>query len=206
MWSCQLLSITEVSTDESTFIIQQHILRFEVPVDDSLLVEVLQTLNYLGHVVAGPWLLKAWVVFIHIVNVIPGCRRGTPEYDQMCWTNKRQKVKYGCIWAITSCLLHSWWSWPDTTLILSGRRKPGRQWTCCELEPGSSSPPSPPTGQDGRYQDIALHTVGIYVFHCRKKMQVYTSHFCTCFREAGRLGTPLLGRSIYKHDRIKLII
>lgn len=73
----------------TTFIIQQHIFRFEVSVDDSLLVEVLQALNDLGCVVAGAWLLEPWVVLVHVINVIPGCRRELTEFDQTCWTNRR---------------------------------------------------------------------------------------------------------------------
>lgn len=80
----------------TTFIIQQHIFRFEVSVDDSFLVEVLQALNDLGCVVAGPWLLEPWVVLVHVINVIPGCRRELTEFDQMCWTNRRQKSIDGC--------------------------------------------------------------------------------------------------------------
>lgn len=55
-----------------TLIIQQHVLRFEVSVDDPLLVEVLHALNDLSSVVAGSRLVKAGVVLVHVVDVIPG--------------------------------------------------------------------------------------------------------------------------------------
>lgn len=54
-----------------TLIIQQHILWFEVSVYDSLLVEVLQALDDLSCIVAGPRLLKPWIVLIHVVDMIP---------------------------------------------------------------------------------------------------------------------------------------
>lgn len=54
-----------------TLIIQQHVLWFEVSVDDPLLMEVLHTLDDLSSVVAGSRFIKAWIVFIHVINVIP---------------------------------------------------------------------------------------------------------------------------------------
>lgn len=60
-----------------TLIIQQHILWFEVSVDDPLLVEVLHALDDLSSVVAGPRFIQPWVVLIHVINVIPnGIREG----------------------------------------------------------------------------------------------------------------------------------
>lgn len=56
-------------------IIQQHVLWFEVSVDDPLLVEVLHALDDLSGVVAGSWLVKPRVVLIYIINVIPRCIR-----------------------------------------------------------------------------------------------------------------------------------
>lgn len=58
-----------------TIIIQQHIFWFEISVDDSLLVEVLQALDDLSDVETGSGLLKPWVVLIHQVNVIPSGNR-----------------------------------------------------------------------------------------------------------------------------------
>lgn len=55
-----------------TLIIQQHVLRFEVSVDDPLLVEVLHALDDLSSVVTGSRLVKAGVVLVHVVDVIPG--------------------------------------------------------------------------------------------------------------------------------------
>lgn len=55
-----------------TLIIQQHVLWFEVSVDDPLLVEMLQALNDLSSVVAGPRLAQPRVLLIHVINVIPG--------------------------------------------------------------------------------------------------------------------------------------
>ena len=54
-----------------TFIVKQHIFWFEVSVDDPLLMEVLQALDDLRCIVTGPRLVKARVVFIHIIDVIP---------------------------------------------------------------------------------------------------------------------------------------
>ena len=56
-------------------IIQQHVLWFQVSVDDPLLVEVLQALDDLSSVVAGPRLVKPRVVLIHVINVIPSGTR-----------------------------------------------------------------------------------------------------------------------------------
>lgn len=54
-----------------TLIVEQHVLRFEVSVDNPLLVQVLQALDNLSSVVTGPRLVEAWVVLIHVVDVIP---------------------------------------------------------------------------------------------------------------------------------------
>lgn len=58
-----------------TLIIQQHVLWFEISVDDPLLVQVLHALDDLSSVVAGSRLIEAGVVLVHVVNVIPGCKR-----------------------------------------------------------------------------------------------------------------------------------
>lgn len=58
-----------------TLIIQQHVLWFEVSVDDPLLVEVLHALDDLSSVVTGSRLIEPGVVLVHVVNVIPGCIR-----------------------------------------------------------------------------------------------------------------------------------
>lgn len=55
-----------------TFIVQQHVLWFEVSIDDPLLVEVLHALDDLCGVVTGARLFKAWVVLVHVIDVIPG--------------------------------------------------------------------------------------------------------------------------------------
>lgn len=70
-----------------TFIIQQHVLRFEVSVDDPLLVEMLQALNDLGHVVARAWLIESWVVLVHVINVISGMEKSERERPNLM--NKR---------------------------------------------------------------------------------------------------------------------
>lgn len=57
-----------------TFIIQEHVLGLEVPVDDGSLVQVLQAADDLGRVEDGAWLPEARVLLIHIVNVVPGGR------------------------------------------------------------------------------------------------------------------------------------
>lgn len=57
-----------------TFIIQQHVLRLEVSVDDASLVQVLQAAEDLGRVEDGAWLLEARVLLIHVVDVVPGGR------------------------------------------------------------------------------------------------------------------------------------
>lgn len=54
-----------------TIVIQQHVFWFEISVDDSLLVEVLQALDDLSDVETSSGLLKPWVVLIHQVDVIP---------------------------------------------------------------------------------------------------------------------------------------
>lgn len=62
--------------DTSTIVIQQHIFGFKISVDDSFLVEVLQTLDDLSDVETGPGLLKPRVVLIHQVDMIPSETRG----------------------------------------------------------------------------------------------------------------------------------
>ena len=54
-----------------TFVIQEHVLRLEVPVDDAPLVQVLQAADDLGCVEDGAWLLEARVLLVHIVDVVP---------------------------------------------------------------------------------------------------------------------------------------
>lgn len=71
-----------------TLIVQQHILWLQVSINDPLLVEVLHALDNLRRIVTGPWLIKAWVVLIHIVDVIPGSK----VIDQ------RQGGRYCVIW------------------------------------------------------------------------------------------------------------
>lgn len=57
-----------------TIIVQQHILRLEVPVHNASLMQVLQTTDDLGRVVDCSWFREARVLFIHIVDVVPGGR------------------------------------------------------------------------------------------------------------------------------------
>lgn len=57
-----------------TFVIQQHVLRLEVSVDDAPLVQVLQAAENLGRVEDGARLLEARVLLVHIVDVVPGGR------------------------------------------------------------------------------------------------------------------------------------
>lgn len=65
-----------------TLIIQQHILWFEISVDDPLLVKMLQALDDLSSIVAGPWFIKSWIVLIHIVDVVPiDTEVNNPEKD-----------------------------------------------------------------------------------------------------------------------------
>lgn len=68
----QQTQVSCLSYGHLTLIIQQHVLRLEVSVDDPLLVEVLHALDDLSSVVAGPRLVKAGVVLVHVVDVIPG--------------------------------------------------------------------------------------------------------------------------------------
>lgn len=55
----------------TTIIVQQHIFRFEISVDDSFLVEVLHALDDLSNVETGSGFIKAWVVLIHQVDMVP---------------------------------------------------------------------------------------------------------------------------------------
>lgn len=73
-----------------TLVIQQNIFRFEVSVDDPLLVEVLHALDDLSSVVTGPRLIKARVVLIHIIDVIPGGIGGIPDEVSMCVSYRTQ--------------------------------------------------------------------------------------------------------------------
>lgn len=58
-----------------TIIIQEHVLWFEISVDDSLLVEVLQALDDLSDIKTGSGLVKPRVVLIHQVDVVPSGNR-----------------------------------------------------------------------------------------------------------------------------------
>lgn len=53
-----------------TVIIQQDVFRFEISVDDALLMEMLQTLDDLSDVKAGSGLTEPRVVLIHQVDVV----------------------------------------------------------------------------------------------------------------------------------------
>lgn len=55
----------------ATVIIQQHVFWFEISVDDSFLVEVLQALDDLTDVETGPGFAETRVVLVHQVDVIP---------------------------------------------------------------------------------------------------------------------------------------
>lgn len=80
-----------------TLIVQQHILRLQVSVDYPLLVEVLHALDDLCSIVTGPWLIKAWVVLIHVVDVIPGSKvidlRQEGMLKTSCYLNMRKDKK-----------------------------------------------------------------------------------------------------------------
>ena len=54
-----------------SLLVYEQVLRFEVSVDDSLLVEVLQALDDLGKVETSSGLAEPWVVLIHQVDVVP---------------------------------------------------------------------------------------------------------------------------------------
>lgn len=54
-----------------TCVIQQDVLWFQVSVDDSVLVEVLQATDDLGRVEACSLFIKTWIFFIHVVHVKP---------------------------------------------------------------------------------------------------------------------------------------
>lgn len=76
-WSWSFTSIIEITVHKYllgklfTCIIQQNVLRFQVSVDDSVLVEVLQPADDLRRVEARSLVIKAWILFIHIVHVKP---------------------------------------------------------------------------------------------------------------------------------------
>ena len=55
-----------------TIVIEQHVFWFQISVDDPLLVQVLHTLDDLSCVKTGSGLVKARVVLIHQVDVVPG--------------------------------------------------------------------------------------------------------------------------------------
>lgn len=54
-----------------TFIIQQDVLWFQVPVDDPLLVQMLHALDDLSGVITGSGLGEAGVILVHVIDVIP---------------------------------------------------------------------------------------------------------------------------------------
>lgn len=60
-----------------TIIVQQHVLRLEVTVDDASLMQVLQATDDLRCVVDRAGLWEARVLLIHIVDVVPA--GGTPR-------------------------------------------------------------------------------------------------------------------------------
>lgn len=76
-----------------TIIIQQHIFWFEISVDDSFLMEVLQTLDDLSDVETGPGLLKPGIVLIHQVDVIPSWTRGQRSPN----TNTQRSPQHICL-------------------------------------------------------------------------------------------------------------
>lgn len=57
-----------------TVVVQEHVLRLEVSVDDGPLVQVLQATDDLGRVEDGARLLEAGILLIHVVDVVPGGR------------------------------------------------------------------------------------------------------------------------------------
>lgn len=67
-----------------TIIVKQHIFRFEISVDDSVLVEMLQALDDLSDVETGPGLIEARVVLIHQVDVVPSGKQQTYELWLHC--------------------------------------------------------------------------------------------------------------------------
>lgn len=76
-----------------TLIIQQHVLWFEVSVDDPLLVEMLHALDDLSSVVAGSWLIEPGVVLVHIVNVIPGWIRDYMHFLKVYRHERQERGK-----------------------------------------------------------------------------------------------------------------
>ena len=75
-----------------TIVIQEHVLRLEVAVDDAVLMQVLQAADDLGRVEDGAWLLEAGVLLVHIVDVVPvGRPRGAcaslAQFSE-CWATE----------------------------------------------------------------------------------------------------------------------
>ena len=66
--------VQHVLTVILTFIVKKNILWLQVPVDDSLLMEVLQALNDLSSIIARPELVKAWIILIYVIDVVPEWR------------------------------------------------------------------------------------------------------------------------------------
>lgn len=73
-------------------------------------------------------------------NMFCNCLLNEPVCSCLCFEKSFSECE------VTWGLLHSWWSWQDRVLPLSGRRTPTTQWSDCEPSQESSSPPSPPTG------------------------------------------------------------
>lgn len=63
--------IVSCSKTRFTIIIEQHVFRFKISVDDASLVKMLQPLDDLSNVERGSGFVKPWVVLIHQVDVIP---------------------------------------------------------------------------------------------------------------------------------------
>lgn len=59
------------SRESLTFVIQQHVLWFQVSVDDPVLVQVLQPADDLSCVETRSLLIETRILFIHIIHVKP---------------------------------------------------------------------------------------------------------------------------------------
>lgn len=94
-----------------TFVVKQDIFWFEVSVNDPLLMEVLQALDDLRCIVTGPRLVKARVVLIHIIDVVPtemlqGHQRNITNSCEM-ETEIRSRVAF-CLYSIATLTTSIW--------------------------------------------------------------------------------------------------
>lgn len=80
LYVTDLLKCHQFLTDKKrlsfTFIVKKNILWLQVSVDDFLLMKVLQSLNDLSCIITCPRLIKAWIILVYIINVVPENKGG----------------------------------------------------------------------------------------------------------------------------------